>query len=221
MQVSCSPIASWMSTAVTAEVDAARQSADHLLEADLLLDAVDRLVAEGRHRPVAAAAADLDDEIAIEPAAIRRVDDLGMELHAVELRAFHRRSRRMARRRDTATTRKPRGSAVTRSPWLIHTWWRSPLSHTPSNSDAVIGDLDKSAAELAMVGGLDLPAELGAHHLLAIADAEHRQAQPEHPRRAPAGALPRHAGRPAGQDDPLQRPPCRAPLGRWKGTISE
>ena len=35
---------------------------------------------------------------------------------------------------DVAMALKPGGIAVTRSPWLIHTWWRSPFSHTPSNS---------------------------------------------------------------------------------------
>ena len=46
-QVSWSPIASWISTAATAEIDAAREAADHPRLADLGADALDRLVAEG------------------------------------------------------------------------------------------------------------------------------------------------------------------------------
>src|SRR5438067_2421731 len=66
-------------------VDAARKTADHPLEADLPLDAMDRLVAERRHRPVATAAADLDDEVAVELAAVRRMNDFGVELHRIKL----------------------------------------------------------------------------------------------------------------------------------------
>ena len=33
---------------------------------------------------------------------------------------------------DVPTTRNPGGKRTTRSPWLIHTWCRSPLRHTPS-----------------------------------------------------------------------------------------
>src|SRR5690606_22162632 len=41
---------------------------------------------------------------------------------------------------------------------------------------AVVLDLEKGAAELALVAGFHLAAELGAHGLLAVADAEHRNA---------------------------------------------
>ena len=34
----------------------------------------------------------------------------------------------------TPTALKPSGSRITRSPWLIQTWWRSPGDQTPSNS---------------------------------------------------------------------------------------
>ena len=35
---------------------------------------------------------------------------------------------------EVPTTRKPFGSLVTRSPWLIQTGYFSPFFHTPSNS---------------------------------------------------------------------------------------
>ena len=71
----------------------------------------------------------------------------------------------------------------------------------PVEQPAVVGDLDHGAAELLMLGALDLAAELGAEGLLAIADAEDRQVQLEDllrgARRLGAG----HRGRAAGEDD--------------------
>ena len=87
-------------------VDAARQAADHPALADLLADLLDRLVAEGAHGPVAAAADDLADEIAQQRRAVRRVHDLEMELRGVELARLvgDHRDRRIRR------GRRPRGS---------------------------------------------------------------------------------------------------------------
>ena len=79
---------------------------------------------------------------------------------------------------DTPTTLKPGGSRVTRSPWLIHTVSRSPFFQTPSNSARVARDLELGAAELAVMPALHPAAELRHHGLLAVADAEHRQARP-------------------------------------------
>ena len=45
-------------------IDAAGEAADHLAAADLAADALDRLGAERRHRPVAAAAGDVMGEVA-------------------------------------------------------------------------------------------------------------------------------------------------------------
>ena len=102
------------------------------------------------------------------------------------------------------TTSKPSGSAVTRSPWLIQTWWRWPVAQRPSNSGHVLLDLDEGAAELAVVAALDLAAELDAHRLLAIADAEHRHAGLEDDlRRARAADLDGRGGA-AGEDDRLR-----------------
>src|SRR4026208_252541 len=49
--------------------DPAREPADHLLEADLLLDAVNGLFLEGSHGPVAVAAANIDDKVFQKPGA--------------------------------------------------------------------------------------------------------------------------------------------------------
>ena len=108
-------------------IDAAREPADHAALADLRADARDFAGAELRHGPVARAAGDAMDEIGEQRRAVRRVHHLGVELHAVEAA----RSSAMAAKGapfEMPTARKPGGSRVTRSPWLIHTGARSPTA---------------------------------------------------------------------------------------------
>ena len=63
------------------------------------------------------------------------------------------------------------------------------------------GRLDRGAAELATVRGADPAPQLGAHGLLAVADAEDRHAAREHrPGRARREVVHRRRGSP-GQDD--------------------
>ena len=152
MQVSWSPIASCSSAADDRGIDAAREAADHPALADLRADPLDRLVAERGHRPVAAAAARRDGRssgAAPRRAACARPRDGTARRRSA---ACRRRWRRRARPRSTPTTRKPGGSASTRSPWLIHTCSRSPFGQTPVEERAVVGDVDDGAAELAVVG---------------------------------------------------------------------
>ena len=78
-----------------------------------------------------------------------------------------------------ATTSKPGASVSTRSPWLIHTWCFSPTFHSPSNNARRRDDVDERAAELALVGRDDLAAKLLVKRLLAVADAEQRNAAVE------------------------------------------
>ena len=119
-QVSWSPIASWISTAATAESTPPDRPQMTRPAPDLRADALDRLVAEGRHGPVAAAADDVAHEVADQQRAVRRVDDLRVELHAVEAPRLvgDDREGRVRRHRQRS---KPSGSLVTRSPWLIQT----------------------------------------------------------------------------------------------------
>ena len=65
-------------------IDAAGQSADHAIIANLLADALDALILERGHGPVAGAACDGVDEVGDEPRAIGRVHDFRVELDAVE-----------------------------------------------------------------------------------------------------------------------------------------
>ena len=120
-QVSWSPIASWISTAATAESTPPESPQITLARADLRADLLDRLLLEGAHGPVAVAAGDLAHEIAQERRAVRRVHHLEMELRGVELARLvgdHGDRRIGARCRPRGS---PCGSVVTRSPWLIQT----------------------------------------------------------------------------------------------------
>src|SRR5262249_25371205 len=156
----------------------ARKPADHAVEAHLLLDAVNGVVLEGGHRPVAAAAADVDDEIAIELAAVRRVHHLGMELHRIELALLigDRGKGRPLRCADDAEALRNGGDAVAMAhPHLV----AFALLPYALEERIVALDFQEGAAEFAMIGGFDLAAQLRADRLLAIADAEHGKAELE------------------------------------------
>ena len=75
---------------------------------------------------------------------------------------------------------KPGGMAAMRSPWLIQTVERWPGARRPSNRGEGRSRRISARPILAVVGGLDPAAELGAHGLLAVADAQHRHAELEH-----------------------------------------
>ncbi len=66
---------------------------------------------------------------------------------------------------------------------------------------AAVADLHKGAAELVMIGCLDLAAELGDQRLLAVADAEQRHAHLEGELRGARRIVFRHRCRAAGKDD--------------------
>ena len=113
-------------------IDAAGKAADDPAVADLGADARDRLLAEGGHRPVAGQTGDLCARnwraAWRRPACAPLRDGTGWR----RIYGPRRRSSRTGAFSETPTTEKPLGSAVTRSPWLIHTWCRSPGRQTPS-----------------------------------------------------------------------------------------
>ena len=84
-QVSWSAIASWISTAATAESTPPERPQMTRPPPTCARMRGDGLVAEGLHGPVAGRAGDAADEVAQERRAVRRVHDLGMELHRVEV----------------------------------------------------------------------------------------------------------------------------------------
>ena len=90
-------------------IDTAGQAADHLAIAHLLADFGNLGRAEFGHRPIARQPADMAREIGQQLAAVGGMDDLGMELGAVELAAFvgdHREGRTIAGGDDFETHRQ-------------------------------------------------------------------------------------------------------------------
>ena len=65
-------------------VDAARQPAEHALRADLRADPLHLLVDDRSRRPAGRRSRDAVEEVLEHRLAVRRVHDLGVELHAVE-----------------------------------------------------------------------------------------------------------------------------------------
>ena len=118
--------------------------------------------------------------------AVRRVHHFGMELHAVEAARVSSAIAAKGAPVEMPTARKPGGSAVTRSPWLIHTGARSPASPRRRRRAASRRSPDSRRGRI-RGGGRPRPCRrAAAHHgLLAIADAEDRHAER---RRSPAGA---------------------------------
>ncbi len=213
--MSWSPIASWMRTAATAEIDPAGEPADHLALADLITDARNRLVAESGHRPVAGAAGDAVDEIRQEPGAIGRMDDLQVELGGIEVALLvgdHGEGRAVRNAGDGETGRQ-RGHPVAMAHPHLVALARLP---DPLGQRRLVLDLDQCPAELAMVLALDLAAELEGHGLLAVADAEHRDPGLVDRHRRQRRALVEHRGGSAGEDDGLGREPGHPLLGLGK-----
>jgi hypothetical protein len=182
-------------------VDAAAQSADDLALADLLADLGDLGLAIGGHRPVALQPAHAMDEVGDQLCPVGGVRYLGVELRPVELPFLvgDHRERRAVAGRDDPETRSEGGDLVAVAhPHLV------PLADRPQSVEqrAILGDGDEGAAELALplalVAGLDPSAELVAHHLLAVANAENRQ--PGLEQLCGARGLP-SSGTPAGEPD--------------------
>ena len=84
-------------------VDAARERAEHALVADLGADPLDLLLDHRRRRPGGRRAGDVVEEVLQQIGAVRRVDDLRMELDAVEPPL---RSPRRPRSEPTASLRR-------------------------------------------------------------------------------------------------------------------
>ena len=177
-------------------IDAAREAADHPSPADLAADLVDRLGAKQRHRPVAAAAGDIMGEIAQQLAALRRVHDLGMKQHAIETPGVigdRGVGRGLAGRHRAKAGRQCVDPVAMAHPHLL----APALGPQPVEQPALVEDVDEGAAEFLMVAQGDPAAELGAHRLHAVADPEHRHAEPEDDfRRARRGRRVTEAGPP-------------------------
>ena len=122
---------------------------------------------------------------------------------------------------ETPATAKPGGIFVMRSPWLIQTGCFSPTPQVESNRRLARLDLDIGAAELAVMPALDGAAELGGHGHLAVADAEHGNAEIEDQLRRARRAFLVHGFGAAGEDHRLRLHLAERRFGLLNGTISE
>ncbi len=184
-------------------IDAAGQAADHLRAAHLLADARDLGISEGRHRPGAAAARDAVHEVPQHGRAARRMHDFGMELHAIEapplvgdggvgrIAAGGDGREAFRQGRDAVAMAHPDRRGFARPGHALEQRRRRL-------------DLDQRRPVLALARWLDHAAEPVDHALLAVADAEHRDAGLEHGVRNLRRAFVENAGRSAGQDDRLR-----------------
>ena len=152
-------------------------------------------------RPFGEQAAAVVEEPLHDRRPLRRVRDLGVELDGEQpaLGVLHRGDR--GSRRCESVTRKPSGARVTASPWLIQTGARS-AARSLQQHPAARPTWSSVAAVLPLTGRRDLAAERLRHELVAVADAEDRDAELEHARVDRGRALLVHGRRAAGKDDP-------------------
>ena len=190
-----------------ARVDAAGEAADDAPVADLRADARDLLLDDRRRRPGQVAAADVAEERLEDVLPEGRVDDLGVELDAVEaaldrLDGGHGRRGRRGERGEPG--RRGEDRVAVRHPAGL-------LGRQAGQQPPRLADRQLRAAELADLGALDLAAEVEREQLHAVADAQHRDPEleqlPVQPRRA-VGVDRRRA---AGEDQPLGLAPPRPP----------
>ena len=182
-------------------VHPARQAADHAARgADLVTDLRDSLCPVGAHGPVAAKAREAH-EIGQKPAPLRRVVHLGVELHGIEpARGVGDDGKGRVGRGaiDRKTRRDARDMVAMRHPDLLAPFPKPAIKQVETRRrGADMGTTEFGGA----LAALDLSAQHLHHHLLAIADAQHRHAQREEARRRPRRAFLGHRGRAAREDD--------------------
>ncbi len=206
MQVSRSPTARWTSAAATAEStppDSAQMTSPS--------EPVSRAWASTRSRmsatvvsmklpavQVGATPGDADHEVAQDVAAARRVDDLGMELDAVQVARRRRPGRRTAWSRSGPWRGSPRAGARSSRRGSSRPAARARCRRTAASSR---GDADVGRAVLAVVERDDVATELVGHQLGAVADAEDGDPPGPDRRVGPRGARVVDRVRAARQDD--------------------
>ncbi len=148
--------------------------------------------------------------------AVRRVHDLRVELHAVILALLvgdegigsvgggRDDLETLGQRRDAVAVAHPDLMARAGGPEALEQL-------------AILVDVEEGAAEFAVMAALDLAAELHAHRLLAVADAEHRQAAVEDDLRRARRAFVDRRSRAAGQDHGFRLKALEALFGGLEG----
>ncbi len=199
--VSWSPIARCTSSAATDESTPPESPQMTLPRPDLGADRGDLLLDDRRGAPAALAAADVLQERRQDLLPVGRVDDLGVELDAVDppLDVLERRDGRLGRRRQRRVARRRLVHRVAvRHPARL-------LRRRAGQQPAGLADGQPRAAELADLGALDAPAERQHDRLHAVADAQHRDPELEQLRVQPRRARRVH-GRRAAREDQALRP---------------
>ena len=163
----------------------------------------------GLRGPEGAAAGDLEEEVTENAAPLRRVDDLRVELHAVEAapRVGEGRHRAVCRAgQDLEPRRSLEHEVAVAHPAL------GALLHV-GEQDRPIAGLDRPGRSIRLrhfqrgppvlpaIAALHLAAEEEGHELHAVADAEDGEARPEERRVVAGRARPVDARRPPGEDD--------------------
>ena len=151
-------------------------------------------------------------EIGDQPAAIGGVHHFGVELGAV-IFAFiignHRKGCAVGHCDNAETGGKPGNLVAMAHPHLV------AFAHLPQTVEqhARLGHGQERAAEFARIAGLDHAAQLLAHHLLAITDAQDRQSAVKQRLGRARAAVFGHTGRRSRQDDPGGLHPGKGSLG--------
>ena len=165
-------------------IDAAGQAQQHLALAHLRAHARDGVFDDVADAPQRLAAADLAHEALEQMLALQRVRDFGMELHGVEAPRFidHGGERRVGALRHRGESRRQRLDAVAVAhPHVEHGAALRVLAIEQPVEQLVGRDAgDFGVAELTVIAGQHLAAELLRHGLHAVADAEHGHAELEH-----------------------------------------
>ncbi len=186
-------------------IDAARESADDQsvragvggMAVDTLADACDGLLDEVGSRPGGLDAGDALDEVAQDVLAARGVNDLGMELDAVEVSVGRGQTRiggRIGLRGRVEAIRQPGDRIAVAHPDRL-------LTVDVGEEAVMLRDRHARGAIFATLCREDVATELERHHLRAVADPEHRDASAPDGRIGARGfrVVDRH--RPAREDD--------------------
>ena len=186
-------------------VHAAREPADHAAVADLGADALDLLGDDRLGAPRAVAAADVLEEAHEDLRAVGRVDDLGVELDAVDppVDVLERGHGRLARRRERGEARRRREHrvAVRHPAGLL-------LGQAAEQAPALAVELEVRTAELPHLGALDVAAQAQHDRLHPVADAQHGDPELEQLGIELGGARRVDGRGPAGEDEPLGGAPA-------------
>ena len=188
-----------------ARVHAAREPADRpLRRTDGLADLLHRVLDEVRRRPIARAAADVEQKVVEDLATPRRMGDFGVEQHP-ENRARlvpHRRHRCVGARPDHPEARRRLAEPVP----VARPHRDAALGLESAEQALLLGfpDRDLSAPVLALRRRLDLPARQVRDQLHPVADAEDGHAELEQLRVRGGRTGVEHRARAAREDDPLR-----------------